>query len=64
MLTQTHCDPWNEWQHGVLTELRGDFREIIAEIHLQDIDWDAWRPFFEEGRSPRAAVDRALLRDL
>lgn len=29
-----------------------------------DIDWDAWRPLYEEGRSPQAAVDRAFLRDL
>jgi hypothetical protein len=44
--------------------LRADFVGILQKIDLEDVDWDAWRNFYNEGRTPRSAVDRALERDL
>ncbi len=55
---------WTQWQREVVTLLRQDFREILRHISLDDIDWPAWRAFYLQGRTPRAAIDRALERDL
>jgi hypothetical protein len=55
---------WQQWQHDVVRLLRTDFHEVLQEIGIDDIDWPSWRIFFIEGRTPRAAVDRALERDL
>ena len=55
---------WEEWQAGVVTVLRADFHDVVHDISSEDIDWDAWRPLYDEGRSPQSAVSRALLRDL
>lgn len=38
--------------------------EVLDEISFDDIDWSAWLRFYLEGRTPSAAVDRALERDL
>ena len=55
---------WEEWQAGVVAVLRTDFHDVVSDIRSEDVDWDAWRPLYDEGRSPHAAVSRALLRDL
>jgi hypothetical protein len=55
---------WLQWRAGVIAEIRYDFREVLQDVNDADVDWDAWRPLYEEGRSPRAAVDRAFLRDV
>jgi hypothetical protein len=57
-------DAWRDWQAGVVDILRSDLGEVLPEVREEDVDWEAWRPFFDEGRSPRSAVDRAFLRDL
>ena len=49
---------------AVVAVLRTDFIGILQRIDLEDVDWDAWRNFYNEGRTPRSAVDRALERDL
>lgn len=55
---------WAEWQCDVLAILRRDFREVLQQISPEDVDWPAWLRFYLEGRTPSAAVDRALERDL
>lgn len=55
---------WEDWQAGVLAVLRTDFKDVVHDIRYEDVDWDAWRPLYDEGRSPGAAVSRALLTDL
>lgn len=57
-------ETWVQWRAGVVTVIRCDFHEVLREVSDADIDWDAWRPLYDEGRSPQAAVDRAFLRDL
>jgi hypothetical protein len=32
-------------------------------IGMEEVDWDSWRNFYIEGRTPKSAVDRALERD-
>jgi len=55
---------WEEWQSEVVTLLRQDFADAFCDISLDDIDWPAWRVFYVQGRAPKAAIERALERDL
>jgi hypothetical protein len=55
---------WVQWQQGVLTVLRGELAEVLAQIEFDEVDWPAWQSLYAQGRSPRSAVQRALERDL
>ncbi len=54
---------WSQWQFAVLALLRVDFAEVLQFIGMDEVDWDSWRNFYNEGRSPRSAIERALERD-
>ena len=54
---------WTQWQGAVLALLRADFAEVLQFIGMDEVDWDSWRSFYIEGRTPKSAVDRALERD-
>jgi hypothetical protein len=54
---------WVQWQNAVLAQLRADFAEVLQFIGMEEVDWDSWRNFYIEGRTPKSAVDRALERD-
>jgi hypothetical protein len=56
--------PWTQWQNEIVSLLKGDFEQALQDISLEDIDWGSWRVFYEQGRSPRGAIERALERDL
>ena len=47
----------------MLALLRADFAEVLRFIGMEEVDWDSWRNFYIEGRTPKSAVDRALERD-
>jgi hypothetical protein len=53
-----------DWRRGVVIVIRDAFRGVLDHVSDNDIDWDAWRPLYEQGWSPQAAVDRAFLRNL
>lgn len=55
---------WTQWQQGVLIALRGELAEVLTDIGFDEVDWPAWQSLYVQGRSPRAAVQRALERDL
>jgi hypothetical protein len=55
--------PWTQWQEAVVELLRTDFTEALHHIGFDEVDWASWRIFYNEGRTPRAAIDRALERD-
>jgi hypothetical protein len=55
---------WVQWQAEVVKALSAELEELLHHVSMDDIDWPAWQPFYLEGRSPRAAVNRALERDL
>jgi hypothetical protein len=55
---------WFQWRASVVAIIRFDFSGVLPDIDDRDIDWDAWRPLFDEGRSPQSAVDSAFERDL
>jgi hypothetical protein len=53
-------DRWREWQQQVLAIIRSDFRSVLADVEWDDIDWETWQPLFEQGASPREAVQTAF----
>lgn len=55
-------DDWAEWREQVVAQIRADFPEVLQDVGEDDVAWEAWRPLFDEGHSPRAAVDSAFLR--
>jgi hypothetical protein len=57
------ADPWDDWRKQVVAVIREDFHELLDDISDADVDWDSWRPLYEAGRSPKAAVDSAFVRD-
>jgi hypothetical protein len=55
---------WEQWQSEIVTLLQKDFGgEVLQHICLEDIDWPSWHGFYLQGKSPRAAIERALERD-
>jgi hypothetical protein len=53
-------ESWSDWQYKVVAIIRQDYEDVLSDLENEDIDWDAWRPLYDEGRSPRAAVECAL----
>jgi hypothetical protein len=52
---------WYDWQQAVVKLIRQDFSEVLTEVGEEDVDWDAWRPLYVQGLSPRDAVADAFL---
>ncbi|HVO48349.1 MAG TPA: hypothetical protein VMT29_18670 [Steroidobacteraceae bacterium] len=52
---------WPTWQRAVLSLLRVEFAE--HHIGFDEVDWLSWRLFYDAGKTPAAAIDRALERD-
>jgi hypothetical protein len=52
------------WQQEVLVLLRKDFGGELQDITIEEVDWQLWKEFYTQGRTPRAAIERALERDL
>jgi hypothetical protein len=55
---------WFQWRASVLAIIRYDFGRVLSNLNDKDIDWAAWRPLYDQGRSPQFAVDCAFMRDL
>jgi hypothetical protein len=56
--------PWTQWQNENLALLQSDFEEALHHISIDDVDWPSWQPFYFQRKSPGAAIERALERDL
>lgn len=56
-------DRWSDWQQQVIAAIRLDLHDVLEDVGTDDVDWEAWRPLFDEGRSAENAVARAFLRD-
>ena len=62
MLAKALADPWTDWQQQVVAIIRKDFHDVLDEVGEDDIDWESWRPFYEQGCTAETAVDKAFLR--
>jgi hypothetical protein len=62
MLAKALADPWTDWQQQVVAVIRKDFHDVLEEVGEDDIDWEAWRPLYEQGCSADIAVDKAFVR--
>jgi hypothetical protein len=51
---------WGDWQRCVLDTIQTDFHGVLDRVEWDDIDWDAWRPLFEQGASATDAVRSAF----
>jgi hypothetical protein len=60
----TAMQPWPQWQSEIVALLENDFDGALGSISIEDIDWPSWRPLYDQGRTPRSAIERALERDL
>jgi len=60
---QVAARSWIYWQRSVVDLLRAEFEEALHHLSLDEVDWESWRTFYDEGRTPKAAIDRALERD-
>ena len=56
--------PWQRWQRAVVDVIRNQFDGALADTSLEDVDWESWRRYYEQGRSAPAAVNHAFLLDL
>ena len=56
--------PWSTWQQEIVALLDQELGEVLGPVRLSDVDWPAWRPLYDQGRSAKAALDRAFERDL
>ena len=54
---------WARWQLAVVALLRADVSGVLGFIEIDEVNWEALRSLYTEGRSPRSAVDWALARD-
>jgi hypothetical protein len=61
MKNNSETQTWSEWQQAVVKLIREDFSEVLTQVGEEDVDWDAWRPLYEQGLTPREAVADAFL---
>lgn len=54
------ADLWSRWQREVVTTVREHYPDLFQFLRQEDIDWDAWRPLFDEGYDAEQAVNQAL----
>ena len=61
-ITDASTNAWFAWREQVVALIRADFAEVLQDVGEDDIDWDAWRPLYEQGLTPQGAVDQAFIR--
>ncbi len=50
---------WPVWKIEIVKALRAHY-ELFADLRQEDIDWEAWKPLYEFGYEPMAAVAEAI----
>jgi hypothetical protein len=46
--------PWEQWRESVSILAQDDYE------YPSDCDWDAFRPYYEDGYSPREAIEEDI----
>lgn len=53
-------DEWSTWRANVVAAIRSEYSDLFPYLSQDEIDWDAWKPLYEEGHSAQAAVALAM----
>lgn len=53
-------ETWTQWQQEVVAVIRTEFATVLDDIEHDEIDWEAWRHYYESGRAPSDAVRHAF----
>jgi hypothetical protein len=51
---------WTRWQAEVLQMIHADLGGVLESVSWDDVDWNAWRPLFDQGYSACEAVRSAF----
>jgi hypothetical protein len=51
---------WPRWQTDIVNVLRYEYCDLFPLIRNSDIDWEAWKPLYDQGCSPRLAIEQAI----
>ncbi len=51
---------WPVWKVEIVTARRHVHHELFADLQQEDIDWEAWKPLYEFGYEPDAAIAQAI----
>lgn len=51
---------WSRWQQEVLQIIHLEFDGVLQAVSWDDVDWNAWRPLFDQGYSAHEAVRSAF----
>lgn len=51
---------WSLWQTEVLHIIHADLGGVLEAVSWDDVDWNAWRPLFDQGYSACEAVRSAF----
>jgi hypothetical protein len=51
---------WSVWKIEIIKVLRRVPYELFADLGQEDVDWEAWKPLYDLGCDPIAAVAQAI----
>ena len=51
---------WMQWREQIIEVIRARYGTLLADIDQDDVDWEAWRPLYEQGYTAYTAVSDAF----
>lgn len=51
---------WDRWQSDIVAVIRRECRDLFPLIQIDEIDWSAWQPLYEQGCTAAIAVEQAI----
>lgn len=51
---------WRIWRENVIAIIRTKYHDLFPYLQHSEIDWDAWKPLYEQGHTPQTAVASGL----
>lgn len=58
---------WEAWKDQVFQVMLNDYPQIFGatetqpQIHRSDVDWEQWRPWYDDSLSAIEAVEKSLV---
>lgn len=60
---------WEDWKDQVFQIMLNDYPQIFGATDTQpqitrtEVDWELWRPWYNEGLSAKDAIEKSLVSD-